>query len=225
MTNIIILIIDSDCCKEHVEMRDIWKKYMNTHPYIKSFFIRNNPNIGCDVLINEESNTIFVNGFENYVPGIFNKTVESIRYCLNNFNFDYIFRTNLSSFLILDKLYNFICSNNYINYGGAVGFHNNISFASGCGLFLSKNACDFLVKYDKSNIYQYPDDVLIGFILTQKYKLDAVVRIEIGASGRLDSPYLTHAEINAFHYRCNIELGHHLYTVEIMNTLYNLFLK
>jgi hypothetical protein len=222
MPNIIILIIASDNFIEYNEMKNIWRKYMNTHPNIKSFFIRNDPNIGCNILLDEESNTIFVKDFESYSPGIFNKTIESIRYCLNNFSFDYIYRTNLSSFLSLEKMYNFIC-NNDINYGGVEGFHNPYKFASGCGFFMSKEVCEFLIYYDISNIdiiNKYLDDVAIGAILTKKYNIDYIHRIDIDS---LDNLYLKNADTNEFHYRCNTP--HHLLTTQIMNTLYFLLYK
>jgi hypothetical protein len=221
MPNIIILIIASDNLKEYVEMQNIWRKYMNTHPNIKSFFIKNDPNIDSNILLNEELNTIFVRDIENYVPGIFNKTIESIRYCLNNFNFDYIYRTNLSSFLSLEKMYNFIC-HNHIDYGGVIGFHNEHKFASGCGFFMSKEVCEFLINYHiyDIDIYQYLDDVVIGIILTKKYNIDYINRIDIDS---LDNPHLKHTAINEFHYRCNT--SNHLHTTNIMNTLYFLFLK
>jgi hypothetical protein len=221
MPNIIILIIASDNSNEYIEMQNIWRKYMNTHENIKSFFIKNDPNINSNILLDEELNTIFVKDNENYAPGIFNKTIKSIRYCLNNFNFDYIYRTNLSSFLSLEKMYNFIC-NNHINYGGVIGFHNEHKFASGSGFFVSKEVCEFLINYNISDIdiYQYLDDVVIGIILTKKYNIDYIDRIDINS---LDNPHLKHTDINAFHYRCNTR--YHLLTTNIMNILYNLFLK
>ena len=220
MPNIIILIIASDNLNEYIEMQQIWKKYMNTHPNIKSFFMKNNQSIGSDILLDEESKTIYVNGIENYIPGIFDKTIESIKYCLKNFDFDYIYRTNLSSFLSLDKMYDFIC-NKHIHYGGVIGNHENIHFASGCGFFMSKEVCEFLVNYDICNInkYQYLDDVIIALILTQKYNITPIDRIDINS---LDSPYFENTDI--FHYRCNTG-DFRVLTVEIMNKLYNIFIK
>jgi hypothetical protein len=40
--NIIILIIANDEPKYYQDMQNTWKKYMNLHPNIKSFFIKGN---------------------------------------------------------------------------------------------------------------------------------------------------------------------------------------
>jgi hypothetical protein len=47
-------------------------------------------------------------GVESYIPGCLDKTVKSIEYCLHNYNFDFIFRTNMSSVVDLNKLYNLL---------------------------------------------------------------------------------------------------------------------
>ena len=39
--NIIILIIANDDNESYIEMQQIWRKYMNNHSNIKSYFIKN----------------------------------------------------------------------------------------------------------------------------------------------------------------------------------------
>lgn len=215
--NIIILIIASNNSNEYIEMQNIWRKYMNNHPNIKSFFIKNDLNIDTDIYLNENLNTIYTKDIETYSPGIFNKTIKSIEYCLNNFKFDYIYRTNLSSFLELNKMYNFI-SNNHIEYGGVIGNHNNINFASGSGFFISKEACNFLINYDRQiNINEYLDDVIIAKILTKKYKIDFIDRIDIN---KVDNISTYNTDTGIFHYRCKSDCFH---TLSIMNNLYDIF--
>lgn len=216
--NIIILIIASDNSNEYIEMQNIWIKYMNKHSNIKSFFIKSDINIENDIYLNETLNTIYIKDIETYSPGIFNKTIKSIEYCLNNFEFDYIYRTNLSSFLNLDKMYNFIF-NNHIEYGGVIGNYNNINFASGCGFFMSNDACKFLINYDRTiNINEYLDDVTIAIILTKKYKIDFINRIDID---KIDNIFLYNKETDIFHYRCKSD-DNHILTIYIMNKLYDL---
>jgi len=216
--NIIILIIATENSNKYIEMQNIWRKYMNKHPNIMSFFIKCDINIENDIYFNKNLNTIYIKDIETYSPGIFNKTIKSIQYCLNNFDFDYIYRTNLSSFLNLDKMYNFI-SNNHIEYGGVIGNYNNINFASGSGFFISKNACNFLISYDRTiNINDYLDDVTIAIILTKKYKIDFINRIDID---KIDNIFLYNKETDIFHYRCKSDDFHNL-TLDIMNKLYDL---
>ena len=88
----IILIIASNDGK-FIEMQEIWRKYMNIYPNIKSFFIQNDSSIEEDILLNEEENTIYFKEKESYLPGITNKTILAIDYCLQTHDFDYIYRT------------------------------------------------------------------------------------------------------------------------------------
>jgi hypothetical protein len=139
----IIVIIIASHAEHYDEMINIWKKYMNSHNNITSFFIMNDENISEPIVIKE--NIIYVKAKEDFIPGILDKTIKSIEYCLNNFEFDFIYRTNLSSFLVLEKFYEFISKNNYIEYGGVINTHDNFLFASGSGFFMSKYICEYLI--------------------------------------------------------------------------------
>ena len=119
-------------------MQQIWRKYMNNHSNIKSYFIKNKIDINEDIIVNQEENTIYVKNNENLIPGILQKTIKSFEYCLQNFEFDYIYRTNLSSFIDLNKAYHFL-ENNKVDYGSCcLDIHIDLHFASGCGFILSK---------------------------------------------------------------------------------------
>ena len=127
---ILILASDNDL---YLQCQNMWRSYMNTHPNIKSYFIKYKVGLNNDVIL--ENDTIFINGNESLMPGCLVKTLESINYLLKNEDFDYIFRTNMSRCLDLHKLYNLL--NNYKNdYSGVIGCHNNIKFASGAGILL-----------------------------------------------------------------------------------------
>jgi len=45
---------------------------------------------------------------ENYVPGILRKTIKGFKYIEDNYNYRYIFRTNLSSMILLDNFIEYI---------------------------------------------------------------------------------------------------------------------
>ena len=92
MYNIIILIIASDDKEYYIEMQQLWKKYMNIHPNIKSYFIKGKqPGQNDDIYINEENNTIYANCEESIIPGILIKTIKCFEYLNNNFEFKYIY--------------------------------------------------------------------------------------------------------------------------------------
>jgi hypothetical protein len=142
--NIIILIIASDENSKYIEMQNIWRRYMNNHSNIKSFFIKSTNTIDQNVILDYNTNTMYIKNDETYIPGILEKTVHAIQFCIHNFNYDYIYRTNLSSLLDINKFYNFI-SNTSIKYGGVVGNCSGIRYASGSGFLLSKDTSVYLV--------------------------------------------------------------------------------
>jgi hypothetical protein len=216
---IIILIIASHA--EHYDkMINIWKKYMNNHPNITSFFIMNNENIPEDVIV--EQDIMYVNSNETYVPGILHKTVKCIEYCLNNFEFDFIYRTNLSSFLVLDKLYDFININKSIDYGGVIGFYEGIYYSSGSGFFISKDTCKYLVDNESKLKIHLIDDIAIGELLIKKYEITPILRINTFEHENCDFNIFKNNYI--FHFRCKFENRSEV-TISTMNKLYDLFYK
>lgn len=215
---IIILIIANDSIPQYIEMQSIWKQYMNTHPNITSFFIKNDITIESPIQYIPEENTIYYKDNESLTPGIINKTVKSIEYCLENMEFDYIYRTNLSSFLDLNKMYDYFLKINRIHYGGVIGnLDDGMPFASGCGFVLSKYACKYILKNEnvlfESNHY---DDVAIGNLLNPVYGIEHISRIDI--NNMSEEKFIM--DENTFHYRCKSD-GNHCVTVDIINKLNN----
>ena len=214
---IVVLIIASDFENHYIEMQAIWKKYMNTHPNIVSYFIKSDKNIQDNVVL--DGNTIYVKNEESLIPGIYYKTIEAIKYCLKNIDYDYIYRTNLSSLLDMDQMYSFIIKNK-IEYGGVVGYHNNISFASGSGFFISRDASIYLLENQPDVDKELPDDVLIGYIMTKKYNIEFINRNDISEENDKRFTYRN----SIFHYRCKSN-NSHSNTIDIMNKIYNVIYR
>jgi hypothetical protein len=223
--NILILILANDT-PIYIEMQNIWKKYMNKHENIKSYFIKYKENLDNDIYLSQEDNTIYIKGIESFVPGVLDKTIKSIEYCIKNIKFDYLFRTNMSSFLLLDKLYKY-CLNNKIDCGGLISHHfdsqfiNGTKFISGSGILLSTNACNFLIENKNDINYQIPDDVEIACILQKKYDFTLIQRND----KYINIPFIKESVINSdvYHYRCKNNYGILDYeTIETMKSLYEM---
>lgn len=214
---IIILIIANDSPQYYLDMQEMWRKYMNTHPNITAFFIKSDPNLQQDVVLDNDKNTIYIRGYEHYLPGIFNKTIASIKYCLQTMDFDFIYRTNLSSFLDLNKMYDFFLSNK-IDFGGAIGNKDGIVFSSGCGFILSKEACIYLTENSSHELHNiYLDDVVIGYILNKKYPPEVIGRNDIS---NIADPCFMNNTTNIFHFRCK-STDNHEETCQKMQILYS----
>jgi hypothetical protein len=213
---IIILIISSNNIQYYKNMRDIWRKYMNNHPNITSFFIENDSSINKEIIVDKENNTIFYKDEESYVPGILNKTIKIMDYCLKNYEVDYIYRTNLSSVINFDKLYSYVQNNN-INYAG----HDYVKFISGSGIIFSVKTCKILIEDNSLINNKEPDDLAIGLKLEN---LVEKTHIEYYGLSGLDDKIFNDDEINKinpniFQFRCRFA-NEHDNTSQVMEKVY-----
>lgn len=194
---IIFLIIAHDA-ENYNDLQKHWEVYMNTHPNIKSYFIKLKQNIDKPYL---ENNTIYTEGMESIIPGIIKKTTQSIKYLIDNkFEFDYIFRTNLSSVIKLDHFYNTILSLGTVQCAGVINKHENNSFLSGAGMLLNNQICKHLIT-DKTLDYDTYDDVAIGkFLIKNNYIMTPLKRSDYF----INNPDVNNQHIinNDYHFRC-----------------------
>jgi len=216
---LIILILANDTDK-YLEMQNLWILYMKTHNNINVFFIKYTNVLTGNIYINDD--IIYIPGYESLVPGCLDKTIKSIEYLLNNnFDFDFIFRTNLSSVVNLQKIYNLLSNN--INYAGVIGLYGDTNFASGAGILLSKKYCNFLIENQKKLDYSLIDDVSIGKFLNKinKFEITPLTRHETyNYSNNLNN--LSNEIINDYyHFRCKSSLDH-TKTIDIMKKIIKL---
>ena len=214
---IIILILANDS-GHYIECQNLWRSYMNLHPNIKSYFIKFEPQLTTDILV--DNNTIFIKGNESFIPGCLIKTIESIKYLLKNEEFDFIFRTNMSSVVHLNDLYNFIVNNKH-DYSGFIGRINNINFASGAGILLSKKMCYSLIDYKNSLNYNLLDDVSIGFLLNKNsVNIYPLTRFEAFVYENNVNEITKEMIENYYHFRC--KSNNNLKTLIIMKKIIDL---
>ena len=122
--------------------REIWMKYKDKDPLIDCYFIK------CDNL--EKFTDLYNNCKESYKPGIYQKTILSLKK-LNGY--DFYVRTNLSSFLIFDNLHRKLqdIDINKPYYSGVYcqpdrADKQNVRWVGGFGIILNKKARNILVK-------------------------------------------------------------------------------
>ena len=97
----LILIIASDNHQFYKELQKVWLSYMDLDPvHFDCYFIKSDENINS--LGRIVNSTIWTSGVEQVLlPGVLNKTIASLEVLENKIeNYDYIIRTNLSSFYI-----------------------------------------------------------------------------------------------------------------------------
>jgi hypothetical protein len=133
---------------------------------------------------------------------------------IKNFDFDFVFRTNSSSYVDKKKLINFIADKSKHNhYSGFLGEHNGIIFASGSGFFISKDLINLVL--DNSDIWNHEliDDVAIADIL-KKHKISPT------ENPRFDVHSLNNLPNNYFHYR--LKTGDRNIDIQNMYNIFNL---
>lgn len=151
-------------------IKNTWFKYASSE--VKIIFYKNRTSSdeiefnGCDLILPVED------GYENL--GL--RTVMAIDWIKKNYEFDYIYRSNLGSFVNVNNMLNFLQDKPRIKfYCGIIGrYHMNgidFNFASGSGYFLSEDLAEILSKNSGSFPMQIVDDVALGYFLNQQ-KID-----------------------------------------------------
>ena len=184
--------------------------------HVEAYFIKGAPELEKPYLIFEDE--IWSKTQENYVPGILNKTILSMEAMLPRLDeFDYVLRTNLSSFYYFPKLLDFLkrlppteC------YSAMIGTLHR-QFGSGAGIILSTDLVKMLITHKEELLdnTSFPDDVVIGDFFLHR-------NIGIIPAKRLDFPsrnaFIEHRNNKLskhFHFRLKHENEHLRSTEEI----------
>lgn len=179
---ILVLVIASDDQQVYIEMQRIWSAYMHLDPeHVEVYFIKGNPDLEVPYAI--EGDVIWSKSVENIFPGILNKTLLSMECMLPRLHeFDYVLRTNLSSFYVFPRLQEFLntlpeeeC------YCAFTGYHNNIAFGSGAGYILSPDLVEMLLIHmnELMNVNHYDDVTMGAFFQRQGIGIRSAPRLDL----------------------------------------------
>lgn len=107
---------------------------------------------------------IFVNTGEG-VPNCGYKTIKAFE-LIKNLDFDFVFRTNATSYIDKKMLLEFIKTKPKDRfYSGYIGFYEGIKFASGSGYFISKDIIDIILNFKNDWNHDLIDDVALSKVL------------------------------------------------------------
>ncbi len=179
--DIIFLIISSKNKNYYQEMKRLTRMYMCKYSYnINFFFVESDPNIRPDMEI--IGNDIFIKNKETYVPGIFIKTIKALKYINDNYNYDYLIRTNVSSFFNIENMLKYL--SNLPKEKFAIGYILNIpihgNFLHGTSIIITKDISYYLYKFYNKYYNKIADDVIISLILkSQNIKLNILDESQI----------------------------------------------
>ena len=221
---VLVLVIVSFDKPEYHDMLAVWRERINGRSDVWFVQCKSDKEWIGDVIndildpslkdrfeLDRENKTLYVRGDECLIPGILHKTVEALSFFPE---YDYVWRTNLSSVLDFAGLERFLSSLNQTNglYAGYIGLGslNNGSstfFASGAGFLMSRDVAMYLVENKEFLRWDLIDDVAIGALLEPRFGLMHLERCWV------QSEHIV-AEKDVFHFRC--ESYQHLRTVEFM---------
>lgn len=142
------------------------RQYFNIMKNIYDFeyyFIKYSESITKDIEL--DNNCILLKGKEEFSK-IYEKTIKGINFINSIMSYDYLIRTNLSSFWNIEYLYSHL---KLPATGCLSGIYIFNSFISGTGIIMSRDVCDVLVT--KPNIQNVPDDVLISNHLKPHFQI------------------------------------------------------
>lgn len=151
------------------------------------------------------------------------KTILAFKYLLENYEFDYIFRTNTSSYLDVSTLLDYLAKKPRKSmYAGVIGtVFGNTRFASGAGILLSRDLVQRIS--DNSGLWKHGlvDDVAIAELISS-FQDPSVILSELP---RLDFASLEEAKSTNvdiikgnFHFRCKTNSADE--TIDIMKYIY-----
>jgi hypothetical protein len=158
MNKIIILILSSPG-DIYLKFKELQIQYLSLFiPLIKFYFIEFNELQNEDVI--EKNNTLTFKGNECITPGMIIKTSLAINY-LKKYDYDFIFRTNLSTVINIHKLIRFINKHDP-NKDMCTGFIVR-GFITGTGIIMNKNVANIIANnYHSFNYLELNEDSLIS---------------------------------------------------------------
>jgi hypothetical protein len=108
------------------------------------------------------SNEIHLNVTES-IDNTSKKFVESLK-LIKDFDFDYIVRTNSSSYIDKFKIQEFLKNKPTEKFiSGVIGKKDKLKFVSGACFFMSKDIVNFILENEKDMNFNIVDDVSLGY--------------------------------------------------------------
>ena len=132
------------------------------------------------------------------------KTLLAMDFVSKNFTFDYLMRTNSSSFIDVVGMENFLVDqprNKFV--AGFQGDFFGESFTSGAGYIISKDVVDQLVSHNFNNWEHHViDDVAFSRVIQRELKIQPNHIERVTLTDLNDEFFETNSDPEVFHYRC-----------------------
>lgn len=172
MPRLLVLVIASENFPVYTELQKMWRSHMDFAPeQVEIYFIKGDP--GLQSLAFIEGDTIWSRtkeGFPGETSAIIDKTIYSVEVLRDRLNdFDYVLRTNLSSFYVFSRLLNRLKTLPRTGCYFASGTDESNTVGSGCGFILSTDLVRLLIAHKDELVHRIlpPDDCVIARFLAK----------------------------------------------------------
>jgi hypothetical protein len=191
----------------------------NHQPYSR---FSNIPNRGEVIIL---PNNIMVCGTNDGLGDYFDprgeKYILALEYCLNNFEFDYLYRTTCTSYVDIFKMHDYFSKLDIKEklYDGARNMYNyQYFFVTSYHEMLSRDVVEIMVKHKQEFLdLKYPEDLATGILITDILKYASFENIpnhttSVWSLGdNFDPNHYTDTSI--FNYRLNPNLKERLFSI------------
>ncbi len=203
--DIILLVIASRSDFYDKLILNHWVKYIkyveDNYENVKIYLIfgkdKFGQNTNIDIFNSIRENILLLDTEDSLIPGIYNKTIKAFEKINLSYDYKYIFRTNLSSFIRINLLVQKI--NDISSIYGVMGNYNGINFVSGAGMLLTRENIDYILSNQNKINKNLPDDVALSSIFN-------INNISMGTNNKLRYDFINN-NINI--YNCNIDNYYH----------------
>lgn len=163
---------------------------------------------------------------------IFDKTIDAFDFCLNNVDFDVMLRTNISTFIRPEVLYNELKRYILFDFFGSAAMPNFPGhFPAGAAMVFSRDVIQKIVDNKDFPRKDPGDDVGIGEILNHIYKkkyfdyYTRFKRIDIldNTLFELENPLFYFNALDTWCFRCKTLSGNRDFDIVKMNKLMKIF--
>jgi len=214
---ILTLVLSSDNGEPYSSFEKQIRRYSKSHTNIDYYFYKGHN--GPTQLIGD---TLYLN-CDDSLKGIYRKTILAFRYFEPMLdNYDFVFRPNLSSFIVLNRYYTVMKVLPKIEMCAAViGEDSGISFPSGAAFTMSIDLVKRLCKEDTENppFSQENDDLNIGFHL-KNYEIPIIPVQRADVEDGKTAIEIWKEFPSAFHFR--VKTSDRIKDIELINRLYSL---
>ena len=131
------------------------------------------------------------------------KTLKAFEWVDSNLSYDYIFRTNTSSYVNYKNLINYLkkIQEESIDYCGYIGDYDGIEYVSGSGIILSEHAIKSIIRYKSELDTEIVEDVAFGKLL----KLNEISPIKGKRKDIESHKDIRNIDSDEYHIRCRLD--------------------